>query len=158
MPLELTEKEKAILAIVQEDLPDSLEPYVELASRTGSSEEEVLSLLQRLKKAGVIRRFGASLRHHKTSWRHNAMVAWRASPEEAELYAPKAASFPAISHIYYRPSAAPDWPYSLYTMIHGRSEEECAQTVRELLALWPLRDYAVLRTLKEWKKISMSYF
>ena len=158
MPLELTENEKAILSIVQEDLPDSLTPYADLAARVGSSEEEVLNLLRRLKNAGVIRRFGVSLRHHKTRWRHNAMVAWRASEEEAEMYAPRAAAFPEISHIYYRPSAAPDWPYALYTMIHGRSQEECGETVRKLLALWPLRDYALLRTLKEWKKISMNYF
>lgn len=158
MPLELTEKEKAILSIVQEDLPDSLEPYAELAARCGSTEQEVLKLLKDLKGTGVIRRFGASLRHHRTQWSHNAMVAWKATEEEAEAYAPLAASFAAISHIYYRPSSALDWPYTLYTMIHGRSAEECAATVEGLLALWPLRDYVVLRTVREWKKISMTYF
>lgn len=158
MSLDLTEKEKAVLSIVQDDLPDSLEPYAELASRTGSTEDEVLNLLQKLKQTGVIRRFGASLRHHRTHWRHNAMVAWRATLEEAELYGPLAASFTAISHIYYRPSSACDWPYTLYTMIHGRSEEECEETIKQLQAVWPLREYAVLRTIKEWKKISMTYF
>lgn len=159
MPLDLTEQEKSILAIVQKDLPDSLNPYAEIARLTGSSEEEVLNLLGRLKKSGVIRRFGASLRHHNTDWRFNAMAAWIASEEEAELYAPAvAASFPAVSHIYYRPSPSPDWPYTLYTMIHGRSEEECEETVKKLLDCWPMRDYAILRTSREWKKTSMTYF
>lgn len=156
--LDLTEKEKSILASVQKDLPDVLDPYAEIAKMTGTSEEEVLNLLRRLKEAGVIRRFGASLRHHQTDWKFNAMGAWIASEEEAEAYAPLASALPSISHIYYRPSTAQDWPYTLYTMIHGRSEEECEETVHKLMSLWPLRDYILLRTLKEWKKISMTYF
>ncbi len=158
MGLELTDKEKAVLAIVQDDLPDSPEPYAKIAAQCGLCEEEVLRLLENLKATGAIRRFGASLRHHKTDWRFNAMTAWIASREEADLYAPKAALIPSISHIYYRPCPAPDWPYTLYTMIHGRSNTECEETVKALLDIWPMRDYAVLRTIKEWKKISMRYF
>ena len=158
MPLDLTDREKSILAIVQNDLPDVPDPYAEIARRTGTSEEEVLTLLRRLKDAGVIRRFGASLRHHRTDWKFNAMGAWIANQAEADAYAPLAVDLPSISHIYYRPSAAADWPYTLYTMIHGRSEAECEETVRKLLTIWPLREYILLRTLKEWKKISMTYF
>ena len=63
-----------------------------------------------------------------------------------------------ISHVYYRPSAAPDWPYELYTMVHGRSEQECLDVAQELIATTPLREYAILKSLKELKKISMTYF
>ena len=69
-----------------------------------------------------------------------------------------AAQNPHISHSYYRPSPAEDWPYTFYTMIHGRSEQECLDVVRELAAAAPLGPYAVLRSLRELKKISMTYF
>ncbi|HIU17348.1 MAG TPA: Lrp/AsnC family transcriptional regulator, partial [Candidatus Avidesulfovibrio excrementigallinarum] len=77
-----TDAERAVLRIVQKNLPDSAEPYADIARETGLSEEEVLSLLTRLKEAGVIRRFGASLRHQKTAWTHNVMVAWIVDPAD----------------------------------------------------------------------------
>lgn len=152
------DQEKAILRIVQKDLPDSPTPFADIAKMTGASEDQVLELLAKLKKSGAIRRFGASLRHQKTEWVANAMVAWLASREEARKYAPIAAAFPEISHIYYRPPVSPAWPYGLYTMIHGRSEDEYMGVISRLAASWPLKDYAILRTLKELKKISMTYF
>lgn len=158
MPVEFTDRERAILALLQKDLPDSLTPFADIASVVGVSEESVIALIERLKKDGTIRRFGASLRHNRTDWKFNSMVAWEATEEEAEKYGPLAAKFPAISHAYFRPSSAADWPYTLYTMIHGRSSGECMATVNELLAIWPLRNYAILDTVRELKKISMTYF
>lgn len=158
MPPSFSAAERAALAIVQGNLPDSLTPYADIAARTGLSEAEVIALLTRLKESGAIRRFGASIRHQRTGWTHNAMIAWVASEEEAAACGPIAAQHPRVSHAYYRPSPAPDWPYTLYTMAHGRSEAECLGVVADLLAAWPLTDYAVLRSLKELKKTSMTYF
>ena len=45
-----TDAERAVLRIVQKNLPDSAEPYADIARETGLSEEEVLSLLARLKE------------------------------------------------------------------------------------------------------------
>lgn len=158
MPPQFSAAERAALAIVQGDLPDSLTPYADIAAQTGLTEADVLGLLSRLKASGAIRRFGASIRHQRTGWTHNAMVAWVADEEEADACGPIAAAHARVSHAYYRPSSAPDWPYTLYTMVHGRSEAECLGVVADLLAAWPLRDYAVLRSLRELKKTSMTYF
>ena len=125
MAQQFTETERAILRIVQADLPDSLTPYADIARTVGCTEEEVLDLLSRLKQSGAIRRFGASIKHQKTGWNHNAMVGWKVAPELVEECGAIAARHSHISHVYYRPSAAPDWPYELYTMVHGRSEQEC---------------------------------
>ena len=158
MPPSFSAAERAALAIVQGNIPDSLTPYADIAAQTGLTEAEVLDLLGRLKESGAIRRFGASIRHQRTGWTHNAMIAWVASEEEAALCGPIAAAHPRVSHAYYRPSPAADWPYTLYTMAHGRSEAECLGVAEDLLAAWPLRDYAVLRSVKELKKTSMTYF
>ena len=156
--MRFTKQEEHVLRIVQDNLPDTLTPYADIAREAGISEGEVHALLSRLKEDGSIRRFGASIRHQRTGWKHNAMVAWKMTEEEADLAGPLAASHARISHCYYRPSSAPDWPYTLYTMIHGRSEEECMDVVAELKKKPPFRDCAVLESIKELKKISMTYF
>lgn len=158
MACKFNDTDVAILRIVQKNLPDSLTPYADIAKAAGVDEEYVLKLLRDLKAAGAIRRFGASLRHQKTGWNFNAMVAWVATPEQADICAPKAAEHPAISHVYYRPSAATDWPFTFYTMIHGRSEQECLAVVDSLAGSWPIKEYAILKSTRELKKISMTYF
>lgn len=158
MKPQFSSAEKALLAIAQSNLPDSLSPYADMARECGMEEAEVTGLLKSLKKSGAIRRFGATIRHHRAGWGANAMVAWKAKEEEADACGAIAAAHPNISHAYFRPGKAPDWEYSLYTMIHGRDEGECLAVVDWLLDNWPLREYAILRTRRELKKISMSYF
>ncbi|BAV92560.1 siroheme decarboxylase subunit beta [Candidatus Desulfovibrio trichonymphae] len=156
--MKFTDTERAILRIVQTNLPDSLAPYADIARETGVSEADVLALLIRLKESGAIRRFGASIKHQKTGWTHNAMVAWKVNEALVDACGVLAAQHDHISHVYYRPSSAPDWPYTLYTMVHGRNEAECLGVVEELAHTSPLREHAVLKSLKELKKTSMIYF
>lgn len=156
--MRFSEHEQAILRIVQDNLPDSLTPYADIAQAAGCTEEEVLALLRGLKEDGTIRRFGASVRHQRAGWTHNVMVAWKIDPELVEEAGTRAAEHPRVSHAYYRPSSAPDWPYTLYTMIHGRSGQDCLDAVEELRRDTPLKTCAMLESLKELKKISMTYF
>ena len=158
MAREFSQQQRDILRIVQKDLPDSLTPFADIARETGTSEEEVLDLLRTLKEEGVIRRFGASIKHQRTGWTHNAMVAWMVSPEDVDEVGRKAAEHPRISHCYYRPSPYPAWPYTFYTMIHGKSEKDCLDVVEDLRRTTVLDRFEILESLKELKKISMTYF
>ena len=90
MAREFTPTQKDILRIVQADLPDSLTPYADIAREVGTSEEAVLELLRSLKEEGVIRRFGASIKHQRTGWNVNAMVAWIVERERVEEVGTKA--------------------------------------------------------------------
>ena len=154
----ITDQEKAILHIVQSNLPDSLTPYADIAAQVGVREEDVIGLLERLKETGAIRRFGAMIRHQKTDWVHNAMVAWKVDAALVEQCGTLAATVENISHVYYRPCDIPDWPYTFYTMIHGRTPEECQSAITRLQSIAPLGEHVVLRTVKELKKVSMRYF
>lgn len=156
--MDFTEKERKVLSIVQFSLPDTLTPYADIAKEAGLSEEEVIALLKRLKENGTIRRFGASIKHQKTGYNNNAMVAWKISEDKVDEAAQYAVKNPRISHCYYRPSSAPDWQYTLFTMIHGRTMQECYDVVEELRKNTCLDEYAVLESIKELKKISMTYF
>ncbi len=158
MSYNFTEQERAVLRMVQSSLPDTATPYADIARAVGTSEEAVLALLQKLKDDGAIRRFGASIKHQKTGWNFNAMVAWVVPEEEAEAFGQKAAQHSHVSHCYFRPSSAEDWPYTLYTMTHGRSEEECQQVIAEIQEATGVSQYAALESIKEFKKTSMTYF
>lgn len=153
-----TEAQLAVLKHVQCDLPDSIKPYERLARLSGMEEGEVIRFLQDLKDEGIIRRFGASIRHYQSGWKYNAMVAWKADENEAEKWSDIIESNPGISHAYYRPSGAADWPYQLYTMIHGQKPGDIEKVIMDLLARWPFTEYVVLDTIRELKKISMTYF
>ena len=79
-------------------------------------------------------------------------------PDEVDAIGEQASEHPLISHCYFRPSPAVDWPYELYTMIHGRHEDEYKGVVAELQRTTPLTEFAVLESLREMKKTSMVYF
>lgn len=158
MSYQFTETERRILRIAQSNLPDSATPYADMAREAGCTEDDVMELLRRLREEGAIRRFGASIKHQKTGWNHNAMVAWNIAPEIADACGEQASKHPNISHCYFRPSSAEDWPYTLFTMIHGRSAEECMNVITQLREETALKEYAILESLQELKKISMTYF
>ncbi|WP_320170863.1 Lrp/AsnC family transcriptional regulator [Maridesulfovibrio sp.] len=158
MAKQFTELEQDILALAGANLSDSATPYADIAEQVGCSEEAVLELLSRLKEDRIIRRFGATLRHQKAGYGANAMVAWRVEEDqEPEKIGEIMASRPEISHCYLRRTYE-DWPYNLYTMIHGKGPDDCKKVVGELIEQTGIKDHCILRSLKELKKTSMVYF
>ena len=71
----LTDLEKKIVKAIQGDLPILPRPYRGIAEDLGISEDLLLETLKSLCDRGVIRRFGATLRHQKSGFTANAMVA-----------------------------------------------------------------------------------
>jgi len=153
----LTDLEKKVIASIQGDIPIVSRPYQVLAAAIDVSEETFLETLQRLTDRGVIRRFGATLRHQKSGFAANAMTAWQVDEARIEAVGEIMASFRAVSHCYRR-DPADGWPYNLYTMIHGKSEEDCRETARQISAASGVETYQLLFSRRELKKISMTYF
>lgn len=153
----LSDIDREILKRVQGSLPDSAAPYADIAAAVGTDEAHVLDLLSRMAATGEIRRFGATLKHQKAGFGANVMVAWYVPEEDVDRIGAIMAKRPEISHCYHRINCL-DWPYNLYTMIHGRSKDDCQAVVEALCAATGLDDYAMLFSLKELKKVSMRYF
>lgn len=158
MAKKFTELEHNILALAGTNLSDSLTPYADIAEQVGCEEKEVIDLLSSLKDDKIIRRFGATLRHQKAGYGANAMVAWRVEEDQnPEKIGETMAMRPEISHCYLR-ITYDDWPYNLYTMIHGKGPDDCKNVVKELMEQTGVTDHCILRSLKEMKKTSMVYF
>ncbi|AMK10509.1 MAG: Lrp/AsnC family transcriptional regulator [Pseudodesulfovibrio sp.] len=157
MAIQFTTTEERILALAGTDLPDTEQPFKTIAEAVGVSEQEVLDLLADLKKRKIIRRFGATLRHQKAGYGHNAMVAWRVPPERSDEVGEIFAARPEISHCYIR-RTYPEWTYNFYTMIHGERPGHTDEVVAELERAVNIDDHCTLKSLKELKKTSMVYF
>ncbi len=153
----LTELEKKIIASIQEDMPISERPYAAIAEKLAITESELLDKLQDLSRRGVIRRFGATLRHQRAGFNANAMVAWKVDEDRIQEVGQKMASFRQVSHCYRRNPTA-DWPYNLYTMVHANDEQACQETARKMSRATSVEDYTLLFSREELKKTSMVYF
>jgi len=152
----LSELEKKVIARVQGDMPICERPYQILAEQIGIGEAQFLDILQGLAQRGVMRRFGATLRHQKSGFGANAMVAWKIDEARIDSVGPVMADFPEISHCYRR-NPQPRWPYNVYTMIHADSESACRQIARRIAAAVQPEAYEVLFSRRELKKTSMQY-
>ena len=153
----LTDLEKKIIASIQEDMAITERPYLAISEKVEISEEKLLENLQSLCERGIIRRFGATLRHQKTGFTANAMAAWQVDEERVEEVGNRLASFKQVSHCYRR-NPTKSWPFNLYTMIHANDEESCRQTARNMSQEAGVGNYSLLFSRKELKKTSMVYF
>jgi len=153
----LTELEKQVIASIQEDMEVTERPYFKVSQKLGISEAVLLETLNRLCARGVIRRFGATLRHQKTGYTANAMIAWKVSEDRIEKVGRKMASISHVSHCYRR-DPADAWPYNLYTMVHARDEASCRIIAREMAKNVAVDTYTLLFSREELKKTSMVYF
>ncbi len=153
----LTELEKKVIAQIQGDMPVCERPYLEIAQKMGISEDTLLEILKSLRDRGLIRRFGATLKHQKSGYAANAMTAWKVPENRIEEVGVLMAENSRVSHCYRR-NPVNRWPYNLYTMIHGKSEDDCRAIARALSDAAGVSDYAMLFSIRELKKTSMRYF
>ena len=155
--MKLSEQDKRLIYLFQGDLPVREDPFAWLAQELGWTQEEVLARLREFKKAGIIRRFGATLYHQNSGFPANVMVAWRIPEEEIEKAGKTLAKVRMVSHCYWRRTTK-RWPYNLYTMVHGEDAEDCRRTVEKMAGLVEALGHELLFSKKELKKTSMRYF
>lgn len=153
----LTSLEKRIIHELQQDLPVVTQPFAVLAEKLGISEAALLKKVREFIADGTIRRFGATLRHQRTGFDANAMVVWEVEPERAAEIGAIFASFREVTHCYQRP-ALPDWPYRLFTMVHGPSRQVCREIAQRMAEAAGVKQYDLLFTEEELKKTTMAYF
>lgn len=143
-----------ILKKLPSDFPLTENPYKEIAAVTGISEDELIERLRNLKNEGVIRRIAAILYHRRVFYTHNAMVVWNVE-KNIQRTGEIMASFPEVSHCYERDRGG-YWDYNIYTMIHGKSMEECNDIARRISEKIDIKDYKMFLSKREFKKTALT--
>ena len=153
----LSRRDIDVIRAVQGDLPLTEHPFADAARALGTSEEVVVDVLRGLRERGCLRRLAGILRHRRAGFSANGMAAWRVPEADVVRVGEAMATYTAISHCYQR-TTYDDWPYSIFTMIHAPSVEQCDAFVVELARTFELDDYAVLYSSTEYKKVRPIYF
>lgn len=156
MKNKLSDIEQKILAVIQHGLPNSQNPFKDIAEKIGIETEQLLEILKDWKQQGKIRRIGAIVNHFKVGLGGGAMVVWQVEAERTEEVGKMMAGFKEVSHAYERRTYE-NWPYSLYTMVHGKSDEDVQQTVKRMSQACGISNYRILVTEKELKKVPPTY-
>jgi siroheme decarboxylase len=142
-----------LLKVAQDGVKLTLRPYREWGEKLGITEEEVIDRLRALEQEGVVRRFAATIGHRALGIVANAMIAWIVPPDRVVATGELFAASMEVTHCYERAKAI-DWPYNIYTMVHSRSREDCLRIADQLSHQSGIRDYTVLFSEREYKKIS----
>jgi DNA-binding Lrp family transcriptional regulator len=148
--------ERKVLAALQEGLPLTRTPYQDMARQIGVPVEEVLRVLRNWRQNGTIRRMGAVVNHFRMGVAGGAMVVWKVPPERRAQIGALFAGFEEVSHAYERPTS-PQWPYGLYTMVHGATPEAVRMTVQRMSEAAGGSEYLMLATCRELKKVAPRY-
>ncbi|MBJ7347044.1 MAG: AsnC family transcriptional regulator [Thermoleophilaceae bacterium] len=156
-PVELTELDYAVIKHLQGQLPVVSEPYAPAAEAIGITVPALLEHLEQMVERGLLRRVAAILFHRRAGFSANGMGVWNVPEDQIATIGPQMASFRGISHCYQRPTYE-DWPYSVFTMAHGRSKEECDTILDEIAAATGIEDRSTLYSSTEFKKIRLRYF
>ncbi len=151
------EFDRDVIRATQGDMPVISEPYAPAAAKLGISEAELLEHMAAMKERGILRRVAAILYHRRAGFSANGMGVWKVPDEQIEELGPRMASFRGISHCYQRPTYE-DWPYSVFTMAHGRSKEECDAILDAIADEFGITERATLYSSTEFKKIRLLYF
>jgi siroheme decarboxylase len=145
--------DRDLLAVLEQGLPITREPFAVIGHRLGIPEPEVLERLDRLKRQGVIRRFRARIDQRKAGIMANALVAWRVPGDRCDEAGARLALFPGVTHCYERRPVPGRWDYSLYTVHHGSTRGDVEAEVRECAEATGLDEYTVIFSTKELKRV-----
>jgi DNA-binding Lrp family transcriptional regulator len=151
------EVQRQLMSELQKDLPLSPSPFIDITKRFAIDEEAFFHFLIYLKTSKKMSRFAGIVKHRNLGFTANAMVVWNLPNHLASRFGEHSAAYQEISHAYER-LRSPEWPYNMYTMIHGTTQALIHRIIDELASKFTIHDYEVLYSGKEYKKQRVDYF
>ncbi|MHB8491239.1 MAG: siroheme decarboxylase subunit alpha [Solirubrobacteraceae bacterium] len=156
-PVPYDELDVRVIRATQGEMPVTAEPYALPAERLSMSTEDLIEHMQGMRERGLLRRVAAILSHRRAGFSANGMGVWKVPAERIMEIGPQMAAFRGVSHCYHRPTYE-DWPYSIFTMAHGRSQVACESVLAAIAEHTGIDEYAVLYSTTEFKKVRLRYF
>jgi siroheme decarboxylase len=158
-PQPYDDRDVAVIRALQGPMAVTDRPYDEPAAEAGLSVSDFLAHLEGMVERKLLRRVAAILYHRRAGFSANGMGVWRVPDQRIMEMGRKMAAVRGVSHCYQRPTYR-DWPYSVFTMAHGRSKEECDAILDGIADDCGLHgeDRATLYSSTEFKKVRLHYF
>lgn len=126
--------DSALIRAIQGGLPLVERPFAAIAAELGWTEEAVIEGIRALMAQGAIKRLGVVVRHQELGYGANAMVVWDLPDAQVDALGQHIGALPFVTLCYRRPRRPPEWPYNLFTMIHGRDRAAVLSQVAQLKA------------------------
>ncbi len=145
------------IRILQQDLPLQPRPFDVLSRPAGVAADEIITTGKSLLARGAMRRFSAVVPTRRTGFSASAMGVWAVPEQRIDEVAAITSRNRAVSHCYLRP-VYEDWPYNLYTTVHGRSIDECESIINDLAADCGVDDKRALYRTREYKQARIGLF
>jgi DNA-binding Lrp family transcriptional regulator len=131
----LDDTDRKLISATQAGLPVEASPYKNIADSLGLTQDDVLQRLRNMLCSGVIRRIGAVPNHYRLGLTANGMTVWDVPDNKIEQLGKLIGQLDFVSHCYQRPRHLPVWPYNLFAMVHGHSDDEVKDKVKKIEAL-----------------------
>ena len=131
----LDETDLAIMRATQSGLPLTSQPYHRIAEQLGLTAKTVMTRMAAMQEQGIIRRIGAIPNHYKLGYRFNGMTVWNVPDEIIDELGKKVGQLEFVSHCYHRPRHLPEWPYNLFAMVHGKTQQDVDQQIQQIAGL-----------------------
>ncbi len=149
----LDEADKALLQTLQDDFPLTTRPWDALAERLGTTAEDVMGRIGRLKDEGVIRRIGPVLETDRVGLTARTLVLMKVPPERMEEVAGIVSGFDEVTHNYER-----DHEYNLWFTLITPSQERLKDALAAIIDATGVSEEGVLNLpVTERYKIGVRY-
>ncbi len=132
---DLAQLDRRIVLATQAGLPLDARPYHWLAAELGVEPDVLMERFRVMLHEGRIRRIGVVPNHYRLGYSANGMSVWDVPDEDIEAIGKQVGELDIVSHCYHRPRRLPDWPYNLFAMLHGHSQEEVRNKVEQIAQL-----------------------
>ena len=153
----LDETDRKIMLATQEGLPVVARPFAAVAEKVGIPEAEVIDRFRRMQEVGIVRRVAAVPNHYKLGYTANGMTVWEVPLDVVDEAGQRLAALEYVSHCYRRPAKPPEWPYTLFAMVHAKDRAQVEARVAEMAGLLGglARSHTVLYSTKILKKTGL---
>ena len=141
----LNDFDRALLNVLQGELPLCSRPFAALAKKLGATEEFVLERVKELKAAGYLRRIGTFFDSSALGY-HGTLVALKVNPDEMRDVAEAINVYPGATHNYEREGRYNLW----FTLLTDSSDKE-NEILGEIRSLSGVKDMLNLKSNKKYK-------
>ncbi len=156
---QISTADRLLISALENGLPLVRRPYAQIAKQLNTTEENILERLKYLIDSEIIKRYGVVVRHKELGYTANGMVVWDIPDDRVDELGICIGKYAYVTLSYRRPRILPDWPYNLFTMVHGRNREEVTHKVNNIIKNYGLEDinHTILFSTRRFKQRGASY-